>query len=39
LGGYQVRWQVTAQDGDPVSGSFTFAVGTGSATFVYPTGP
>jgi len=31
LGGYQVHWQVTAQDGDPVTGGFTFAVGTGSA--------
>ncbi len=30
-GGYQVHWQVTAQDGDPVTGGFTFAVGTGSA--------
>jgi copper transport protein len=30
-GGYQVRWQVTAQDGDPVSGGFGFAVGAGSA--------
>lgn len=29
-GGYQVAWQVTAQDGDPVSGSFAFAVGTGA---------
>jgi copper transport protein len=29
-GGYQVHWQVTAQDGDPVSGTFGFAVGTGS---------
>jgi len=38
LGGYQVRWQVTAQDGDPVSGSFGFAVGAGSVVPASATG-
>jgi copper transport protein len=30
-GGYRIRWQVTADDGDLVSGTITFAVGTGTA--------
>lgn len=34
LGGYRVSWQVTASDGDVISGVFTFAVGTGAV----PTG-
>lgn len=38
VGGYQVRWQVTAQDGDPVSGSFAFAVGPGSVVPASVTG-
>jgi copper transport protein len=29
-GGYRVRWEVTAQDGDPVDGTITFAIGTGT---------
>lgn len=29
-GGYRIRWQVIAQDGDRVSGTITFAVGTGA---------
>jgi copper transport protein len=30
-GGYRVHWEVTAQDGDLVDGTITFAVGTGTA--------
>lgn len=30
-GGYRVRWQVTADDGDLVTGEFTFSVGAGAA--------
>ncbi|MDQ2789053.1 MAG: copper resistance protein CopC [Actinomycetota bacterium] len=29
-GGYRIRWEVIAQDGDLVSGTITFAVGTGA---------
>jgi len=37
-GGYRVRWEVTAQDGDLVSGTVTFAVGAGAAVPAGDTG-
>ncbi len=30
-GGYRIRWEVIAQDGDLVSGTITFAIGSGAA--------
>ncbi|HEX6446373.1 MAG TPA: copper resistance CopC family protein [Streptosporangiales bacterium] len=37
-GGYRVSWRIVSADGHPVSGTFTFTVGTGAVSTASPTG-